>query len=503
MADLSDIITPNNVLTATSTNTVTNKTIAYASNTLTGVVGETATQTLTNKTISGANNTLTNVSLTTAVTGTLPVANGGTGAVSLTANNVLLGNGTSALQAVAPGTSGNVLVSNGTTWTSSALAIPPYIKNITPWYVYRAQAGGNFPIGMFGKISDGSYIVGVQDGGAKIQVIQYASGVFTAGTQLTLTTYTASQCLVAMLTSTVGVAYYREGASSASLRAFTVSGNTITLTGTALSVNADRVYLARINDTSCALGGGGSGADIFQYTVTAGQVSLTRNVTNTASILSDLSIVAITPTILLILADFGGAAAYRSYLFNGTSWVQTSSTASNLGFLSLSPNYSGNVYDAFSASGATPTAQTFLQGITVNTTTAVTTATYGNRTRYLPAGGTSLGGATTWNYYVSSTDSIFKLNATQTLVLSSPNTDTQSNPTQLLYPALYILDSNANQNSGGNAFSLVPIGGSAVLGAKASVRIFDYISSSQTLLVSGVANNGQSGLTAFSLAGYL
>jgi len=52
--------------------------------------------------------------------GTLPVANGGTGSTTLTANNVLLGNGTSALQAVAPGTSGNVLTSNGTTWASTA-----------------------------------------------------------------------------------------------------------------------------------------------------------------------------------------------------------------------------------------------------------------------------------------------------------------------------------------------------------------------------------------------
>jgi hypothetical protein len=56
----------------------------------------------------------------TNVSGTVAVANGGTGATSLTANNVLLGNGTSALQVVAPGTSGNVLTSNGTTWTSAA-----------------------------------------------------------------------------------------------------------------------------------------------------------------------------------------------------------------------------------------------------------------------------------------------------------------------------------------------------------------------------------------------
>jgi len=52
----------------------------------------------------------------------LPVANGGTGATTLTANYVLLGNGTSAFQMIAPSSSGNVLKSNGTTWTSAAPA---------------------------------------------------------------------------------------------------------------------------------------------------------------------------------------------------------------------------------------------------------------------------------------------------------------------------------------------------------------------------------------------
>lgn len=53
---------------------------------------------------------------------TVTVAQGGTGQTSLTSNNVILGNGTSAVQFVAPGSNGNVLTSNGTTWTSTAPA---------------------------------------------------------------------------------------------------------------------------------------------------------------------------------------------------------------------------------------------------------------------------------------------------------------------------------------------------------------------------------------------
>jgi hypothetical protein len=79
--------------------------------TLTGTVTSTGDLTL--------GGTLSGVSLTTQVSGTLPVDNGGTGATTLTANNVLLGNGTSAVQVVAPGTTGNVLTSNGTTWQST------------------------------------------------------------------------------------------------------------------------------------------------------------------------------------------------------------------------------------------------------------------------------------------------------------------------------------------------------------------------------------------------
>jgi hypothetical protein len=72
--------------------------------------------------ISTGGTTAVSISASQVVTlaNALPVASGGTGGATYTANNVLLGNGTSAFQTVAPGTSGNLLTSNGTTWTSAA-----------------------------------------------------------------------------------------------------------------------------------------------------------------------------------------------------------------------------------------------------------------------------------------------------------------------------------------------------------------------------------------------
>ena len=123
------------------------------------IAGDTSgTVTLTAPAIAGSVTlTLPTTSGTLLQTGTtVSVAQGGTGSTSLTTNAVLLGNGTSNVQTVAPGTSGNLLTSNGTSWASSApsasilnTAVTPgtsgniLTSNGTSWVSSTPTAGGS------------------------------------------------------------------------------------------------------------------------------------------------------------------------------------------------------------------------------------------------------------------------------------------------------------------------------------------------------------------------
>lgn len=85
----------------------------------TGTVTSVALQSnLSGITVSGSPVT---TSGTLSLSGTLAVANGGTGQSTLSTGAVLVGNGTSGISSVSPGSSGQVLTSSGSSWSSSAL----------------------------------------------------------------------------------------------------------------------------------------------------------------------------------------------------------------------------------------------------------------------------------------------------------------------------------------------------------------------------------------------
>ena len=138
--------------------------------------------------------TLANVDLAAAVTGTLPVANGGTGATTLTANAVLIGSDTSAVSTVAPGTSGNVLKSTGSAWASSAPSGQP---DPTLTGVNLSVTSGTFVVATAGSItitlpsgpSAGDFVI-VKDGTGAAATTSFAvarngSNIASAASDLT------------------------------------------------------------------------------------------------------------------------------------------------------------------------------------------------------------------------------------------------------------------------------------------------------------------------------
>lgn len=155
----------------------------------------------------------------------LPVASGGTGAATLTANNVLLGNGTSAPQAVAPSTSGNVLTSNGTTWQSTALpaaGVTSFNAGTTGLTPATATSGA---VTLAGTLA-------VANGGTNLTTVGTSGNVLTSNG----TTWQSTAPAVVLAANTFTAAQeWATGASIASASTInlnTATGNRVHITGT-------------------------------------------------------------------------------------------------------------------------------------------------------------------------------------------------------------------------------------------------------------------------------
>jgi len=194
--------------------------------------------------------------------GLLPVANGGTGSAALTANNVILGNGTSAVQVVAPGTNGNVLTSNGTTWVSSAAAsgAVSYPQNIQ---------SGNYTL-VLGDA--GKHIYSANTGAQTITIPTNASVAFPIGTLIALVNFGTNSINLGIS----GVSVYPNGSQSAvtapkaglgtSLQLLKTDTNSWNILFGALATSTTASYLivaggasGGSNNLNMGTGGGGAG----------------------------------------------------------------------------------------------------------------------------------------------------------------------------------------------------------------------------------------------------
>lgn len=144
---------------------------------------------------SGANSDITSITgLTTALT----VAQGGTGAATHTSKGVLIGNGTSAVTTVSPGTSGNVLTSDGTNWISTTslnsgteqastsgtsidfTSIPSWAKRITVMFSGVSTNGTSLPMIQIGD-SGGVETTGYTAGSSLLQSASINTSNYTTG----------------------------------------------------------------------------------------------------------------------------------------------------------------------------------------------------------------------------------------------------------------------------------------------------------------------------------
>jgi len=172
----------------------------------------------------------------TMISGPLTVSVGGTGAASFTANNVLLGNGTSAFQVVAPGTSGNVLTSNGTTWTSATPASGVSLSAANTWTATQTFNGSTSTFGTTLLDSDETVNVVasapssttnfyIQSGAVQYYTSNAANNwtlniAFSSGTSLNTALSTGQSVTFTLITTQGSTAYYNS--------AVTIDGTSVT-----------------------------------------------------------------------------------------------------------------------------------------------------------------------------------------------------------------------------------------------------------------------------------
>jgi hypothetical protein len=200
---------------------------------------------------------------------TVTVLQGGTSLTTLTANNVILGNGTSAPLFVAPSTAGNVLTSAGGTWTSAA----PVAGGVSYTAVKTANYTAANNDGVLTNTTGGAFTVTLPTSPAVGNIVVVVDSFSQWGTNnltidptasIKIANNTAGDTLVCDITGiTVTLVY--TGATygwNVSAQIGGNSGTVVTLTGTQTLTNKTLTapVLTTPNITTGLLVGGASGS---------------------------------------------------------------------------------------------------------------------------------------------------------------------------------------------------------------------------------------------------
>jgi hypothetical protein len=338
------------------------------------------TETLTNKTINGSNNTITNVSLTSAVTGTLPVANGGTGVTASSgANSVVLRNANQNFTvnnidfgftsiATAAGTTTLTVASTNTiffTGSTTQTVVMPVTSTLVlgSAYFIRNNSTGNITVN-----SSGGNLIGTILPGTTFHLTCIDTTVTTAAgwdfgfTDFATATGSGNVVLSASptFTGTVGASgISASGTITTSSNLATTSSATVALTssgtiaiGGTSSANAITVGQSTGSQTlNLATGATSSGNTKTLNIGTAGLSGSTTNITIGSAVSGATSTTTLNGTVSIasVIAAPLGAVGTPSYTFTGDTntgmWSPGADTIafSEGGVEAMRINSSGNV----------------------------------------------------------------------------------------------------------------------------------------------------------------
>jgi hypothetical protein len=161
----------------------------------------------------GAN--LSAINASNVSSGTLSATQGGTGSANLTAENVILGNGASAVKVVAPGTANNVLTSNGSTWISQAVSAG---GTVIPAGTVMIFAQNTAPTGFTKNVSTGDN-----------SALRVTTGTASTGGSVGFTTAFASQAVSGTVANQTATNQAFTPAGSVSITAVAGSAGSTTL----------------------------------------------------------------------------------------------------------------------------------------------------------------------------------------------------------------------------------------------------------------------------------
>ena len=190
---------------------------------------------LGNTTTSLGNLTLTNATIV-SLSSPISPAQGGTGLTTITANGLMVGNGTSNVTIISAGTSGNVLTSNGTAWLSQTPAAGVSLSANNTWTGTQTFNGtssifattlldANETVNVVASAPSSTTNFYIQSGGVQYYTSNAANNwtlniAFSSGTSLNTALSTGQSVTFTLVTTQGSTAYYAN--------AITIDGTSVT-----------------------------------------------------------------------------------------------------------------------------------------------------------------------------------------------------------------------------------------------------------------------------------